>query len=151
MTIEQHRRVLLVDDDDDVRSVLVAALRHKPLIVDEAANGRAALELLAENTYAVVVLDLIMPDVDGFAVCEAIERRGGPPPVVLVVTGADRSVTDQLDSRRIHGIVRKPFDPDEIASVVAACAEIRGRSAFEAMALATMISGAPLIALLNKL
>jgi hypothetical protein len=68
---------------------------------------------------------------------------------VLVISGADRRVLDQLDSQKIHGIVRKPFDPDEVAAVVAACAEIRGRSAFETMALATMMTGAPLMALLK--
>jgi two-component system OmpR family response regulator len=151
MTSEHDRRVLVIDDDDDVRSVLVTALRQKSLIIDEASDGREALDLLCDNAYAVVLLDLIMPSVDGFAVCDAIERKGGVPPVVLVVSGADRSVIDQLDSRRIHGVVRKPFDVEEIASVVAACADIRGRSTFETMAFATMISGAPLIALLNKL
>jgi DNA-binding response OmpR family regulator len=149
MMSEQHKRVLVIDDDDGVRSVLVTALRQKPLLIDEASDGRRALELLAENAYAVVLLDLIMPNVDGFAVFDAIEKSAAVPPIVLVVTGADRSVINRLDSRRIHGIVRKPFDPEEIAAVVAACADIRGRSAFETMAFATMISGAPLIALLK--
>ena len=146
---EQHRRVLLIDDDDGVRSLLVTALRQKGLLIDEASGGQQALDLLAENAYAVVLLDLLMPHVDGFTVFEAIESSAAVPPIVLVVTGADRSVINRLDSRRIHGIVRKPFDPEEIAAVVAACADIRGRSAFETMAFATMISGAPLIALLK--
>jgi CheY-like chemotaxis protein len=149
MTSEQHRQVLVVDDDPVIRGMLTAALRQKNLLTHEAADGEDAIRLLAENAYAVVLLDIVMPGVDGFGVLDAIDTNTTHPPVVLVVSGADRSVLDQLDSRRIHGIVRKPFDPQEIASVVAACAEIRGRSAFETMAVATMLTGAPLIALLK--
>lgn len=143
-----HRRVLVVDDDAATRSMLVDALRQKALVIDQAADGREALHLLRENTYTVVLLDLLMPHVDGFGVLEAMESHPPAPPIVLVVTGADRPVVEQLDARRIHGIVKKPFDPFEIADVVAACAEIRGRSPFETM-MATMIAGAPLIALLK--
>lgn len=149
MTSEQHRRVLVVDDQSEVRRLLVTALRHKGLVIDEAAGGREAVELLREHRYSVVVLDLLMPGVSGFAVLDAIAQNDGHSPVVLVVTGAERSVLGRLDSQKIHGIVKKPFDPQEVAAVVAACAEIRGRSAFETMALATMITGAPLIALLR--
>ena len=46
MAIEQHRRVLVIDDDRAVRQILVQALRGKSLTIDEAANGREALELL---------------------------------------------------------------------------------------------------------
>jgi CheY-like chemotaxis protein len=149
MTHELHQRILVVDDDHEVRRILVTALRQKALIIDEAADGAQAIALLREHTYSVVVLDLLMPVTDGFHVLDAIDENDANAPIVLVVTGADRPVLDQLDSRKIHGVVRKPFDPQEIASVVAACSDIRGRSTFETMALATMMTGAPLIALLK--
>jgi two-component system OmpR family response regulator len=149
MTSEQHRRVLVVDDDPEIRRILVTALRKRGLTIDEAVDGVQAVELLRENVYSVVVLDLLMPGTNGFGVLDAIGDRDGNSPIVLVVTGAERSLLDRVDSQKIHGIVRKPFDPQEVAAVVAACAEIRGRSAFETMALATMITGAPLIALLR--
>lgn len=149
MAMQQHRQVLVVDDDPVVREILATALRQRNLVIDEASDGEQAIHLLRENMYSVVLLDILMPGVDGFGVLEAIDTTMTASPVVLVVSGADRALLDQLDSRRIHGVVRKPFDPHDIASVVAACAEIRGRSAFETMAFATMISGAPLIALLK--
>jgi DNA-binding response OmpR family regulator len=149
MTSEQHRRVLVVDDEPEVRRILATALRQRGLTIDEAADGSDAVALLRENVYSVVVLDLLMPGVNGFAVLDAIDEREGQVPIVLVVTGADRAMLDGLDSQKIHGIIKKPFEPHEVAAVVAACAEIRGRSAFETMALATMITGAPLIALLR--
>ena len=68
-----------------------------------------------------------------------------------VVTGADRRALSQLVSQRIHGIVRKPFDPEELASLVVACAEIRSRLNLGTMAIATMIAGSPFLAWLNRL
>jgi CheY-like chemotaxis protein len=145
---DPHRRILVVDDDPEVRRILVTALRLRSLQIDEATDGASALELLRENRYAVVLLDIMMPGVDGFGVLEALGREPDPP-VVLVVSGAGKQVLDRIDTTKIHGIVKKPFDPLEIAEVVSACAEIRGRSAFETMAYATLLGGSSLIALLK--
>ena len=149
MSAEQQKRVLIVDDDQGVRDLLVYALRRYSLKVDEARDGREALALIKEQQYAVILLDLIMPVLDGFDVIAAL--RGVPsPPVVLVITGADRRDIHRLDPRLVQGIVKKPFDPEELASVVVACAEIRDRNTFGAMAIATMLAGSPLLALLNR-
>ncbi|HEX6099391.1 MAG TPA: response regulator [Thermoanaerobaculia bacterium] len=148
MTVDPYRRVLVIDDEESIRRMLGSALRQRALSVDEASDGRDAIALLTANRYSVVLLDLLMPGVDGFHVLEAI-GNGDHPPVVLVVSGAERALIDRIDSGRIHGIVRKPFDPVEIADIVQACAEIRSRSAFETMAYATVMAGAPLIALLK--
>jgi CheY-like chemotaxis protein len=151
MTAEQQKRVLVVDDDPVIRRLLVWTLEQHSLTVDQAGDGVEALALIKEHQYSVILLDLLMPLLDGFGVLTALD---GPsmvsPPVVLVITGADRRLVDHLDPQRIHGIVRKPFDPDELASLVVACAEIRSRNAFGTMAIATMIAGSPLLALLNR-
>jgi CheY-like chemotaxis protein len=146
MMREQRGQVLVVDDDGVVREILGTALRQKSLLYDEAGDGAEAIRLLGENAYSVVLLDMLMPGVDGLEVLDAIDHLGANAPVVLVVSGADRTVLDQIDSRRIHGIVKKPFDPQEIAEIVATCAEIRGRGTFETMALATIMTGAPFFA-----
>jgi CheY-like chemotaxis protein len=145
LTTEQHRRVLIVDDDADIRLLLATALRQKALVTEEATDGREAIELLRQNAYAVVLLDLMMPVVDGLSVLDAIKADLPNPPVVLVVTGASRSLIEQVDTSRIHGVIRKPFDPIEVAAIVASCADVRGRAGFETMAMATMISGGALI------
>ena len=140
------KRVLIVDDDAVIRELLGTLLRQRDLTVDEASDGREALELLKENVYSVVLLDLLMPNVDGFGVLEGLTSS----PVVLVITGAERALVKQLDPKKIHGVVRKPFDAEELANLVVACAEIRSRSAFETMAISAMIAGGPFLSWLNR-
>jgi len=142
------KRVLVADDDPDIRGLLMTVLRRHDLLVDEAADGRVALEMLREQAYAVVLLDLMMPEMDGLAVLEVL-RKSADPPVVLVVTAADRSMIEKLDTQRIHGVIRKPFDPDEVASIVMACVEIKSRGGFEAMAISVILAGGPLVAWLG--
>jgi len=127
------KRVLIVDDDATIRELLVSVLRRRDLIVDEAHDGLQALDLLKENNYSVVLLDLLMPNLDGFGVIENLGSAISTP-VVLVITGADRALIRQLDPQRIHGVVNKPFDAEDLATLVVACAEIKSRSPFEAMA-----------------
>ena len=146
MTSEHYRRVLVVDDEPDIRNLILTALRMKGLDVDGAKSGSEALQMLRDGEYGVVLLDLFMPEIDGFAVLDVIEREDHQP-VVLVVTGADRATVERLDARRIHGVVRKPFDVEELANVVLACADLRGRRGMDTLALA-VLSG-PLIAFLS--
>jgi two-component system, OmpR family, response regulator len=145
--MDQHKRVLIVDDDPDVRKLITSALTPYGLIVDSAGDGEEALGYLRENAYAVILLDLLMPKLDGFGVLAAMKTDGmQSPPVVLVVTGADRTVVERLDPERIHGIVRKPFDAEDLATLIVACSDIKGRGSFGTMAIATLVSGAPFLA-----
>jgi DNA-binding response OmpR family regulator len=149
--MESHKRVLIVDDDPEVGRMLSSALIMNGLLVDLASDGRQALDAIRENNYSVVLLDLMMPLVDGFGVLDDLDAQAlTSPPVVLVLTSADRSVIDRLDSSRIHGVVRKPFDPKDLAALVLACTDIKGRSGFGTMAIATIVSGAPFLAWLVK-
>jgi len=143
------KRVLIVDDDATIRELLGSVLRRRDLAVDEAADGGEALVLLRQNSYAVVLLDLLMPNVDGFGVLDELESAVSTP-VVLVITGADRALLKQLDPQKIHGVLRKPFDADDLANIVVACAEIKSRRAFETMAISAMIAGGPFLAWLNR-
>lgn len=143
------KRVLVAEDDQPTRDLLRSVLQGRGLEVDTASDGHEAIELLRTTAYSVVLLDLIMPIADGFAVLSALDKSPMPSPIVLVLTGADRSIVERLDSRLIHGIVRKPYDATDVANLVATCTEIRSRGAFEAMAIATVIGGAQLLALLS--
>lgn len=152
MAADSNYRVLVVDDDSDVRRILTSVLDKRGLVVHSAGDGREALDLLSANRYAVIVLDLVLPKVDGFAVLRHLqsEEMTQPPPVVLVLTGAANEIVDRLDPQRIHGLVRKPFDPDDLSALVHACAEVKRRGPFPTMAIATVLSGAQLFAWLNR-
>ena len=149
--MDPHRQVLIVDDDPDVRKLLTSALEPQGIVVHSASDGEEALTCLRENAYAVIILDLLMPKLDGFGVLAAMQTDVmQSPPVVLVLTGADRATVERLDPQRIHGIVRKPFDAQELASLIIACSEIKGRNTFGTMAIATLVSGAPFLAWLVR-
>ena len=150
MMEQQPKRVLVVDDDADIRLLIKTVLLQRGLVVDSAEGGAQALDLIQQNHYAVVLLDLMMPEMDGFGVLQKLSDPAMPSPVVLVVSGADRSTIDRArGASLVHGIVRKPFDPEELATLVVTCAEIRSRSTFGTMAMA-VIAGSPIFALLNR-
>ena len=81
-------RVLVVDDSRLVRTVLKGCLVSRHCVVDEAGDGQAALLLLEQGAYDVVVSDLNMPGVDGFGLLEALAERPDRPEVVIL-TGSD--------------------------------------------------------------
>jgi CheY-like chemotaxis protein len=151
MSEEQQKRVLNVEDDRAVREMIAIALRQELLQVDEAADGQEALALLREHRYSVLLLDLVMPTMNGLELLTGLDHVPMiHAPVVLVVTGADRKLISQLDPQRIHGIVRKPFDPADLAMLVRACADIRTRNTLGTMCLATMIAGGSILAFLSS-
>jgi len=143
------KRVLVVDDDREIRELLTSVLRRRDLVVDVAVDGAEALDLLRQNTYSVVLLDLLMPNTDGFGVLNELDSALAPP-IVLVITGAERALVKRLDPQRIHGVVRKPFDADDLASLVLACADIKSRRGFETMAISAIVASGPLLAWLNR-
>lgn len=112
-------RVLVVEDDDAIRALLTAALRREPFDVDEASDGAAALLLVRTHEYAVIILDLMMPRLNGFEFLEAF-RQASPAArsVVFVVTAFDDSMIGKLRADQVHAIIRKPFDVPQLVSMV---------------------------------
>jgi CheY-like chemotaxis protein len=106
-------RVLVVEDDPDTRGILRQALASEGWTVAEAPHGRAALERLDEAPADVIVLDLLMPEMDGFEGLGALRRRPewrGIP--VVVVTALDLSEDDR---RRLNGSVERVIEKNEHA------------------------------------
>jgi hypothetical protein len=99
------RRVLVVDDDPDLRLRLRDLLEKEGLQVDEAGDGRAALTRLDEQWPALILLDLLMPEMDGFAFLAELQRRGeGRSVPVVVLTGKDLTAADY---QRLRGPIGK--------------------------------------------
>lgn len=117
------KRVLVVDDDNGVQGLFSALLQRNGYSVDCARNGRQAFEYLKRGSYSVILLDLMMPDVDGFELIERLERDS--PSLlkkVIVMSGASQRVLESLDRRRVWGLIRKPFDIDDLMKSTRACA-----------------------------
>src|SRR6266851_3208995 len=103
-------RVLIVDDDADVRALIELALEGQGHDIDSVESGRAALERLAQHAYDLIVCDLHMPDRDGPAVYRAIERRPPPRPAFLFVTGyADGGPYEEFIRAMQPTLVSTPF------------------------------------------
>jgi DNA-binding response OmpR family regulator len=110
-------RVLVVDDEPMVREVVTAYLERDGFVVAAVADGRAALDVLAASSPDLVVLDVMLPEVDGFDVLSRLRRQSEVPVILLTAR------TEEPD--RILGLelgaddyVVKPFSPRELAARV---------------------------------
>jgi DNA-binding response OmpR family regulator len=119
--------VLVVDDDPGLQGLFATLLNRDGFSVDAAPNGRVAYEYLKRGSYAVIILDLMMPDVNGLELLDRLQRES---PLlmrrVIVLTGAAQRMVDGLDASRIWGVIRKPFDIDDLLKSAKECA--RGRA-----------------------
>ena len=122
-------RVLVVDDEPAIRALVAKIVERAGLAVDTAADGSIAIEKLAQNSYAAVVLDLMMPIVDGYGLIEHLKLRGGPRPAIIVISAGDSASLRQLDGAMVHSIIRKPFDIDVLGDLVVAAATTTMESA----------------------
>jgi CheY-like chemotaxis protein/anti-sigma regulatory factor (Ser/Thr protein kinase) len=128
------RRVLVVDDDDILRRGIRQALEKEGWNVSEAENGRVGLERLAGALPDAIVLDLMMPEVDGFGFLEALRNRAEWRHIPVVVVTA-KDLTEE-DHRRLNGGVERILQKDaptrdemlrEVSATLAGCIE-RGRA-----------------------
>lgn len=107
-------RVLVVDDSERVRKTLATGLRARGIVVETAADGTEALLLLNAMSFDVAVLDLMMPNVDGMQVLQALKSRTQRPRV-LVLSARDH-VQDRVDALNLGAddYLVKPFSFDEL-------------------------------------
>lgn len=113
------KRVLVVDDDDAIRLMVERVLRRERYEVEGARDGHEAIEKLRRNDYAAILLDLMMPRVDGHGVLrylESIEPEGKPR--VIVMTANLPSANDTEAKRPVFRILSKPFDLTNLVSHV---------------------------------
>jgi DNA-binding response OmpR family regulator len=106
-------RVLVVDDDVTVREVVVSYLRAGGHMVVEAADGADALRAMRTDPADLVVLDLMMPGIDGLEVCRRLRAAGDVPIIMLTALGAEVDRVVGLESGA-DDYVTKPFSPREL-------------------------------------
>lgn len=107
------RRVLVVDDEADLRHFVSQVLSTKGYTVVEATNGAEALNLIAEAPPDLIILDLMMPVLDGWGVLDYLHLRQVPVPVIVLSAFIEPARLKALDAR-IVGFLSKPFRIPEL-------------------------------------
>jgi two-component system response regulator MprA len=108
--------VLVVDDQEVIRDTLQTALDDEGFTVETAANGQEALEILGRWKPCVVLLDLMMPVMDGWTFCAEQRRAGDKTPVVLL--SAAGGLGEEAKALSAAGFIAKPFDIDHVISAI---------------------------------
>ena len=111
----------MVDDEPAIRALITKIVERAGLPVDNARDGVEAIEKLDSSKYAVLVLDLMMPNVDGFGVIEHLRNRERRP-AIIVITAGDTAAIRRLDGSLVHSVLRKPFDIDVLGDLIVAAA-----------------------------
>jgi DNA-binding response OmpR family regulator len=117
------RRALVVEDDAAIRKLVQKLLARQGMEIDVAADGLVARKLLESGSYSVIILDLMVPGLNGFELIEHIRQSGSRTPVAVVSAVSQQSLT-HLDLDVVKIVVSKPFDVDEFTrAVVGLCDE----------------------------
>lgn len=117
-------KILIVDDEPVILELMVAALEASDYIVVSCPNGKEAMEVIKDNTFDLLVTDIIMPEVDGLDLIDHVISTS-PNISVLAISGGgkDKEGGDLLESAMVSGadaVLEKPFRPDELVRTVRA-------------------------------
>ena len=117
-------RVLIVDDDDGIQTLMKALLRRRDVVVDSASDGDAALRKMRERSYDSIVLDLMLPKVNGFEVVRELKTNSPDllKRTIVVTAVSNHALRDFEDSELVRCVLRKPFDINQFINEVLACA-----------------------------
>ena len=124
--VKPRHRALIVEDDPAIRRLVEKLLGRHHIDIDAAPDGSHAIARLRENTYSVVVLDLMVPEVNGFEVIDFMKRQKLRTPVAVVSAVSQQALTN-LDLDIVKLVISKPFDVDEFTkAILGLCAEEAG-------------------------
>jgi CheY-like chemotaxis protein len=121
---DSRPKALVVDDDEPIRSMLARVVEHQGFNVVTANDGAQAIDRLAKNGYKVVLLDLMMPRVDGFGVLAWMREKD---PALLACTIVATAVPEREIARtladKVYRVHQKPFDVAQLITDVRHCAD----------------------------
>jgi DNA-binding response OmpR family regulator len=112
--------VYFIDDSATMREVIKIAFRKENIHVITCADAASALEQFDQTAPDVVITDVIMPDKDGYQVCEFVKQhdRLGKTPVILMSGVVNRSVAERATAVKADELIRKPFQPQDLIARV---------------------------------
>ena len=110
--------ILVIDDDPDILEALSEILESEGFGIHQARNGLEALEVLEPLHPDLILLDLMMPLMDGWEFAERIRRRPDLAQIPVIVLSADRNIEDKARQLGAVGYLAKPFELSELLSLV---------------------------------
>ena len=117
------KRALVVDDDDPIRSMLAKVVERQSFAVDTARDGEEAIERLDQDGYNLILLDLMMPRVDGFGVLEHLkETNPAKLNCTIVASALPESEVKRRFPQPVYKIHTKPFDMQRLLADIRECA-----------------------------
>lgn len=111
-------RILVADDDASLRTVIAETLRGEGYIVDEAENGVAALERLRENVPDLMLVDIVMPELDGNELIRRCRSIPGCAAVPVVVISGTHGLPNDASELGVRAVLVKPFDLGVLVAMI---------------------------------
>ena len=108
-----NEKILLVDDEERIRDMIKEYTSLEGYDIDEAADGVKALELFRENKYSLIILDVMMPKIDGWSVCREIRKTSNVPVIMLTARGEEYDKLFGFELG-VDDYMLKPFSPKEL-------------------------------------
>ncbi|MHC1720342.1 MAG: response regulator transcription factor [Clostridiaceae bacterium] len=121
------KRVLIAEDEKEIRNIIKEYMSMESYVVDEASNGREALELFAQNKYDLILVDIMMPEINGWEVCSRVRKTSEVP---IIVISAKCQEYDKLKGFElgIDDYLVKPFSPKELLARIKAIFRREGKA-----------------------
>lgn len=108
-----NEKILLVDDEERIREMIKEYTSLEGYDIDEAADGVKALELFRENKYSLIILDVMMPKIDGWSVCREMRKTSNVPVIMLTARGEEYDKLFGFELG-VDDYIIKPFSPKEL-------------------------------------
>ena len=114
----REKSILVVDDDPAICDVLVTWLEQEDYTVRCAANGREALEQVAEHKPSLILVDLMMPVMDGYTFLSHLRQDSSTQDIPVIVLSADRYADERLQELHYDAYLPKPFDLFRVSQLI---------------------------------
>ncbi len=121
------QNILVVEDDMDIQELLREFLREAGYSVSVAGDGVEAMDYFSKNQYDLILLDIMLPKIDGFGVCELIRRQSQVPIIMLTALGGEEEQIRGLDLQ-VDDYIVKPFSVPVLIRKIAAVLRRSGRT-----------------------
>ena len=121
------QNILVVEDDMDIQELLREFLKEAGYEVASASDGIEAMELFAKNKYDLILLDIMLPKIDGFGVCELIRKQSQVPIIMLTALGGEEEQIRGLDLQ-VDDYITKPFSVPILIRKIAAVLRRSGQT-----------------------